>query len=245
MVDEAVITAWASPAALLIVFTTTLVLVPRSSGAARLGAVLAMAGLTYLFCDALRLVVPWRTVQVDVVMLSWVALLSGAEEVLVSRVDAIQLSHGGRKMPGEGQLAYRALCLFFNLRRIGTRWEIQGVRRGPGRERGRWRFVLAMMARCVVAYLVADAMQLMPLPEQRLVAVAKQTPWRLWELTGEDAVFRLGSTVGLWVVTALFQTFNISVAGFVTVLLGLSKPEGWPPLFGPLRSMSSIRGFWG
>lgn len=157
--------------------------------------------------------------------------------------------------PGEGGewwlLGWRALCVFFNLRRVGTRWEPSGVRRSSlgsaagARDRGRLRFVLAMASRCVLCYLAVDLIGLFPRPEAHLITRDKQTLWRLWDLSAEDVGFRLSATAGIWITSYLFQTFNVSLAGLIAVGAGLSNPETWPPVFGPLWTMYSIRGFWG
>ncbi|KAF4120326.1 hypothetical protein GMORB2_3127 [Geosmithia morbida] len=235
-----------------IIFTTTVVLAPRSATAQRLVVAAAMIGLNYLFCQTLDTVVLLPSPRVNVVTLSWIACASGTEAVFVSRIDASQLildGKGGGTGRGVGgwTLAWRALCVFFNLRRVGTRWEPANVRPPPGsaRLRGRLRFVMAMTARCVACYLLVDLMSLLPRPEERLFTREKQTLWRLWDLSTEDVVFRLSACCGLWITSYLFQMFNVSLAGLLAVVAGLSRPELWPPVFGPLWTMYSIRDFWG
>ncbi|KAK2865366.1 hypothetical protein FQN49_003642 [Arthroderma sp. PD_2] len=62
--------------------------------------------------------------------------------------------------------------------------------------------------------------------------------------SGQD----LGETLGAIVGFALAGYLNLTVLfDFISVLavgLGISDVEGWPPIFGPLSEMYSIRRFW-
>lgn len=230
-------------------YTSTLVFVPRSASVTRLIVSLAMAALTYPFCAAIVAAVPASGPLLAItVILMWLACLSGAEAVFVSRVDAAQLRDvTGAKADeaGAATLAWRALCLFFNVRRLNTRWESPGVRRCRPVETSRPRFVASTLARCAVCYLLLDLAGLAPAPEAHLITPDKQTLWRPWNLSAEDVVFRFTSSLGVWVIGCAFQTFLAGIAALAAVLLGLSAPEAWPPGFTSLREMTSLRAFWG
>lgn len=230
------------------VFTTTLVLVPKNATALRLAATVAMAFLGRLFGNLLWQIFSRRGYRSNFVMLTCVGLISASEAVLVSRVDAAELSrtrsHKGHPQPGTATLLWRALCLFFNVRRVGTMWEIPYVRRRLPPQ-SRTRFLATTLARVVVVYLLVDLLDCAPPPDPRLFAEEKQTLFHLGRLSAEDVVTRLLVSAGYWVASFLAIYLNMSVAALVTVLTGLSRPEAWPRLNGPLSSIYTVRGFWG
>jgi hypothetical protein len=175
----------------------------------------------------------------------------------MSRVDAQQLSRGSIH-PGEGKkqernqkqkresqvdLLWRAVCLFFNLRRAGSPWEITRLwRRRP---QPRVRFLARKLVELVAMYVFIDALTVAPRPDRSLIAAEKQTLWRFSNLTTDDVVFRVTFTLGYHIMSFVAGRFNVTVWAFVTVLLGLSDPEAWPHFNGPAGSFYTVRGFWG
>jgi hypothetical protein len=79
----------------------------------------------------------------------------------------------------------------------------------------------------------------------RLLARGKDTLFHLGQLTSEDVVFRLGASFGLWLSSFFVNIMLWEGGAFVTVHLGLCRPEDWPQLNGPLSAIYTIRGFWG
>ncbi|XWX00120.1 hypothetical protein V2A60_008137 [Cordyceps javanica] len=159
---------------------------------------------------------------------------------------------------GMGRQIWQALSLSCNARRLGTEWEVKNVyrRRGlPGSQQqagggsssssSRMRFLAHVVPRIALCWLVVDALMQAPPPEPHLVAAAKQTPWRLWTLTGEDLGFRAAATVLFWLTAYCVVYILIHVGAVASVALGLSTPAFWPHLFGPLSELCTIRGFWG
>ncbi|ATY63063.1 hypothetical protein A9K55_007228 [Cordyceps militaris] len=167
-------------------------------------------------------------------VIHWLGL---AEYVLLSRVALTGPTRWRRRL-------WQALALSCNARRLGTPWEAKNVysRRGP------WstpRFLAHVVPRVMLCYLVVDALMLAPPPDAHLVAVRKQTAWRLWTLTAEDVGFRAAATVLFWLVSYCIVYGLIHVAAVAAVVLGLSTPAFWPHLFGPVSELYTLRGFWG
>lgn len=243
VVTTALIEAALVAAALSVVFTTTLVFVPKNATAARLCAVAAMAGLTRLFYIPLWKVFTRPAYRANFDSLTCVAFMNSAEIVFVSRVDAMELSGGkGHPQVDTVTLFWRAMCLLCNWRRAGTRWEIPNLKwRGP---RSRARFLATILAKLSLAYLIMDAIDSAELPEVHFFAEEKQTLFRFWKLSSEDIVFRTFATIGLWVSSLLFNYMNNTSVAFLSVLTGLSKPEAWPYVNGSLSAIYTVRGFW-
>jgi hypothetical protein len=41
------------------------------------------------------------------------------------------------------------------------------------------------------------------------------------------------------------MSMHYALFAFLAVLLGLSQPEDWPPMFNPIRGTTTVRDFWG
>lgn len=234
----------ATAGALFTVHATTLVFVPKSAMAVRLGAAAAIAALARLLCNLLFEVTTRPASRSAFGTLIILASVSSAEELLISRIDAGDLSDGkGHPQTGTGTLLWRALCMAFSVRRVGTRWEIPYVKRHAPQSRGR--FLLSRLAKWGIAYLILDLGGNAPPPEMRLVAREKGTLLHLGQLTFEDVAFRLGASFGFWLSSFLVNILLWEGGAFVTVLSGFCKPEDWAQLNGPLSTTYTVRGFWG
>lgn len=174
--------------------------------------------------------------------------MSAAEFLLLSRVDAADLSllskkESGVQSPGFASLCWNALCLYFNFRRSGTRWAVRNI---PSRQPQSVTCFVALRAPLWIAgYLILNLFDLGPLPEAHLVAEEKQILLHVWELSVEDVIFRLVSCIMFWSATFLLIWMVYYLGALVTVVLGISSPADWPPLFGPMESASTLSGFWG
>lgn len=234
----------ATAGALLTIHATTLVFVPKSAMQVRLGAAAAIAGLTRLLCSLLFEVTTRPSLRSAFGTLTILTGINAAEELLISRIDAGDLSDGkGHPQTGTGTLLWRALCMAFSARRVGTRWEIPNLRRRA--PQGRARFLLSRLAKLGAAYLILDLSGSAPPPEMRLLAGGKDTLFHPGQLTSEDVVFRLGASFGFWLSSFLVNIVVWESGAFATVLLGLCRPEDWPRLNGPLSTIYTVRGFWG
>lgn len=224
----------------LTIFPTTLILAPKNAIATRLGATLALGCLQYLFHHLIVEMLPFPSQHSNATTLSWIAFASGAEAILVSRIDANDLSDG--KDPPR-VLLWRALCIFFNWRRVGTKWEVSNLRRR--RPQTRTRFLSTMLGQMTVCYLIVDAMMAAPPPDKQLVTRQKQTMLHLGNLSAEDVFFRLVACTSYWVISSSVNRINVNLAAFLSVLMGVSTPESVPYFLGPISAMYTIRGFWG
>ena len=92
-----------------------------------------------------------------------------------------------------------------------------------------------VLLKCLALYVFADvAMQLDPGFTQHGPSFAH--PGRAWYLRPMILAHGLASR------SAIHATYTI--AGIVSVMLGLSGPEEWPPFFGSFAEAWSVRRFW-
>jgi hypothetical protein len=68
---------------------------------------------------------------------------------------------------------------------------------------------------------------------------------RLHNISSEEYAIRTVSTLIWWIAANwILQVLYYSLA-FGTVLFNVTSPNLWPPLFGSLRDLLSVRQFWG
>lgn len=170
-----------------------------------------------------------------VASLLWVQYLSASEIFLVSRVDAAKLPKSGSAIPVVG--------LLWNMRRVGTRWQIKNL--PSTTSQSRTGFVLKRLAVTLVAYLLVDAVVSAPPPSAALVTPDKATLFCLSKLDVDDIIFRSSMTVGYWLTTGVLNLFMTNVGAISSVLLGLSEPADCPPLYGSFSEAYTVRRFWG
>jgi hypothetical protein len=78
------------------------------------------------------------------------------------------------------------------------------------------------------------------------VCPSKQTYIRrISDVTGRETIIRTALVFNfVWSAWALFTGLH-DILAFVFVGIGLDEPQDWPPLFGSLSPMYTLRGFWG
>ncbi|KAJ7171190.1 membrane bound O-acyl transferase family-domain-containing protein [Mycena filopes] len=100
----------------------------------------------------------------------------------------------------------------------------------------RTHFILYQLARLSAALLLFDLMNLHtrwnPATATRVGMVAAGWGWR----AAGTGMWALGAGAGL--------VMGHAGAGIVSVALGMSAPQDWPPLFGGLADATSVRAFW-
>lgn len=178
--------------------------------------------------------------------LLWVQLLSASELILASRVDASQLAHHGTRQDGPLQAATSAIGLLWNMRRVGTSWQVKNVPSAASQQaQSRTGFVIRRAAVTLVAYLFVDFVVSQPPADAALVQPEKATLFSLHTLDVGDVIFRVAMTISYWIITATLNLFMTNVGAVFAVLLGLSQPVDCPPLYGSFLDAYTVRCFWG
>lgn len=233
---------FASAAAFLTVFSGTIVFTPKDAFLTRLSAVVALFAINWAVYLSMSVLLPTTAMVGALTTVLWCACLSAGEVIFISRAAPEDLTKGNKKV-GTIRLLYRAVCLYFNFRRAGTKWEIRDLSYNCPRSRaGFLAYKLCCMA---IAFLVIDVTASAPPPESHMVTTDKQTMWNFGVLNSEDVVFRLLATTMMWVTGYAYKYLINTSGAAISVGLGLSKPEAWPRLFNaPFSSLTSVRGFW-
>lgn len=234
-------------ATFLAFFVTRVLLTPTPQQAIskRIVGVLLLTALTYTMEST---IVPLCTTlsrphwAVTAACLLWVQLLSASEILLVSQVSTAQLS------PSRSSLinAKSAIGLLWNMRRIGTRWQVKNVPSSKNLEnQSRPTFISRRLATTILAYLFVDTIASLPPPEPTLIQPDKAALFPPRGLGVDDTIFRTVMTFSYFLTTAILNLFMTNVGAIFAVLSGLSTPVDCPPLYGSFSEAYSVRRFWG
>jgi hypothetical protein len=233
-------------ATFLAFFVITILRTPPQVMFKRIVGVLMLTALTYTMESA---IVPLCTTlsrphwAVTAASLLWVQLLSASEILLVSRVSTAQLSPPSRSSIVN---ARSVIGLLWNMRRIGTQWQVKNVPSIKGLEKqSRAGFISRRLAATILAYLFVDVIASLPPPEPALIHPDKAALFPPHGLVIDDIIFRTVMTFSYFLTTGVLNLFMTNVGAIVAVLSGLSRPTDCPPLYGSFSDAYTIRRFWG
>ena len=230
--------------AFLLTYSCAIILLPPGRKGYRRLSVVALTYITYLTQTSMLetcLNPHWRGIGTP---LLWIQLLSASELITVSSVSPSTFlrTYQASKLSTVSAIL-QGMLLLWNLRRIGTLWAAKNV--PPRSQQNFIQFVAGRLLRLSFAYVLLDLCVSAPGPSQHLLQVPKQTLWRLWGLSVEDAVFRIVGSISFWITVALLLFFLHGTANTVGVILNLWQPGDCAPLFGSFREAYSLRKFWG
>ena len=226
----------------LFIFSSAVVFTRQNAIVLRLGTIAILCYLNYVFHLAVLETSMTTTQKCAVCNMSWGFWVSGAEQLLLSRFDVEDLTKKSEGPVSRPTLLWRGVELYFNLRRVGVRGEISMRRR---HSQTRAQLLRSKTIELLCLYLILDIALNAPLPEGHLITKDKETLFNLSNLSAEDLSFRFAGSLGYWVLSFVCNRFNNACAAIASLALGLSQPDEWPPLNGPIRACYTIRGFWG
>ncbi|ROV97818.1 hypothetical protein VPNG_08658 [Cytospora leucostoma] len=235
-----ILTFVSTEAAFLAFFALVLLRTEAQATSQRAGGLVLLGAVTYA---AEQRIVPicltsgrphWAAVLAS---LLWVQLLSASELLLASRVHAAQLPR---------PRARSAIALLFNVRRLGTPWQVKNVPSTAGLQtQTRTAFVVGRVAVTLLAYLSVDLMVSLPPADPALVRADKAALSSLRNLSVEDVIFRGAMTISYWFTTGVINLFMTNLGAVVGVLSATSRPVDCPPLYGSFLEAYNVRRFWG
>ena len=143
-----------------------------------------------------------------------------------------------------------ALDLWVNPRGIRQPWQVKNVPHfsslDPKYVPSRAKFLVTRFASFVCCVLVLDLSAYAITPSTKLYPEEAVPVFGcVGSLSTNLTMFRLGSTVVVWLQFALTIISAMDVAALVAVAFGLSNPQDWPPLMGSPYELYTIRNFWG
>ena len=138
-------------------------------------------------------------------------------------------------------------------RNVGTNHEAKGVppfsKKDPSYVPLKGRFLLQRGLLALFAFLIIDVMTATPpdISQNAVTFSRAKVPFfaRLNEITVEEFKTRVAISTGQYVGIYFMITLIHSVISFLAVTSGLYEPKEWPPIFGSITEMWSLRQFWG
>lgn len=143
------------------------------------------------------------------------------------------------------------LYLLTTLRGVDTSYEIKGLEKPPSQSR--LRFIAWNLLIVMVQYLILDFFTSQPLSEadkDRLFAPGREylvfRPKHLPPPTVEEVMVHVGIALMCWgPMGRWFIDVQYRITALLSVSLGVSRPEQWPPMFGSIFETYTLRRFWG
>ncbi|KAK8129695.1 membrane bound O-acyl transferase family-domain-containing protein [Apiospora kogelbergensis] len=145
----------------------------------------------------------------------------------------------------------QSVSLLWNLRRIGTRWDVtkDSQKPFPSKQLPRASFLSSLQTQIIfacVAYLLLDLAASAPQPPAMLLQPSKQALWKgVSELSLPDAAFRFIGSVGFYVSTAILLSVVHSTVVAMGAVLNWWDFDSCVPLFGSVSEAYTVRKFWG
>ncbi|RGP67088.1 trichothecene-4-o [Fusarium sporotrichioides] len=177
--------------------------------------------------------------------------------LVLTRLDAKDLAKKNIFQDSDHMIykAYRVVCLIFNVRGIGTPWQAKHLcgfprfyQRGKGRGPTPIWFILRQSLivawQCLLLDIIYTTSMSTP-KEDTLKLFGEGTEYMYLDANAEQWTGRFIAGIIAWVIPGRVSIdLPHRVLSIISVFLGFSSPQQWPPLFGSMLDAYTIRGFW-
>ncbi|KAL6834304.1 hypothetical protein J3E69DRAFT_377077 [Trichoderma sp. SZMC 28015] len=141
-----------------------------------------------------------------------------------------------------------AFVIWFNLRGIRWNYQVKNIPSGPPSSSGRWSFVASQLFVFIRLLLMADLLSQLAIHNfYTTLDGSVGTINSRWLTTRVESNFacQLYRTATVGMIPYTFMNLQYIAGAIVWVTLGISKPADWPPFFGNVSQVTSVRAFWG
>lgn len=188
-----------------------------------------------------------------------IALLQCCNFLVISRLEATDLVSGGVFQLSDrfAYKLYKTICLMFNLRGVGTSWQVSSLKgfpsfsdthRDSNRKVNRSAFILRQLVIIAWQYLFLDILDQSSKeenPEDTERMFGPGTEFKYLDATAEQWAGRAATSLISWLAPArLSLDIVFRVVTLFLVVFGVANPDDVPPLFGSVLEAYTIRGFW-
>ncbi|CAG7968378.1 unnamed protein product [Penicillium salamii] len=182
-----------------------------------------------------------------------IATLQAINLLLINPLDRRDISHGVDTAGGFWSLLIKSVRLIAQTRAINTPWQVKNVPPHPkyytrrGFPPSRCRFLLRQLAIASWQYLVLDIVQNV----SRQKAIERGPPRDVfppivWSVSGGQWAERIVTHLSIWLlVNRLIGDLAYRILSIVFVGIGQESPSHWPPAFGSMHDLMTLRDFWG
>jgi hypothetical protein len=146
-----------------------------------------------------------------------------------------------------------SLALLFNFRGIGTQWLAKNVPTFPNyylsQLPDRTSFYIRQLALVVWLYLLGDLIThlgTIPSADEQERLFGEGTEYLFFNATSEQWGARISSSLTTWFLLArVLMSCYYGIASLISITVGLSSPQDWPPAFNSISEAYTLRNFWG
>ena len=164
----------------------------------------------------------------------------------------LKIEASGKPVSTMGRVRF-ALFTTWAARLANSPWEVKNTppfRTGDPTfvpSRGRFlRDTALKLSACIIIINLIDLIPAKPAQNSILFSGARVPLFaRLWDVTGEEAVVRVGASLLGWFINYCILEAMYDTLAIVFVALRLTGVSAWRPIFGDLQDCRSLRRFWG
>lgn len=146
---------------------------------------------------------------------------------------------------------FEAAKLLIQTRGVNTPWQVKNVpshplyfRRGGIGRPGRAHFLLRQFSIFLWQYLLLDIIQTISI--QNSTSRTSLSLKTEWNISPRHWLERGATHLVIWlIVNRLIQDSAYRVLSIIFVGLGVDNPSDWPPAFGSVSELYTLRNFWG
>ncbi|KAF4965145.1 hypothetical protein FSARC_7012 [Fusarium sarcochroum] len=190
--------------------------------------------------------------------ISAICLMQCCNFLAISRLDVNDLARANVFQSSDSFLrkVIRTTGLIFNLRGVGTPWQAKKLSAFPrfyskqnnGQQPTAGWFIVRQVLIVAWQYLFLNILDVSALdtpPEDTEKLFAQGSEYLYLDATVEQWIGRVIVGPISWAISArVVLDLPNRVLSVVSVLLGITSPQEWPPVFGSVLDSYTIRGFW-
>jgi hypothetical protein len=183
-----------------------------------------------------------------------IAVLQAAHFLLINPLDALDISRGAGNNQSFRCRLMGAIRLISQTRAVNTPWQVKNVPSHPKYYR-RWglqipsrgRFLIRQLSIAVWQYLVLDIVQTISLQQAIERDISESLPITIdWIVPAGQWAERIATHLSIWfLVNRLITDLAYRILSIVFVGIVQDSPSDWPPAFGRMTDLVTLRDFWG
>ena len=229
------------------------------------------AGLTFIFHVSLHGTLENRLWKALATTCMWIQWLKSFDDLCLTRVSfenehkdvganrvgpvangGVQAPHTDCRYAGHRARFNWALGMLWNMRGIGTQWGIKNIPLFSQADKSyvpsRGRFIVQHLLVLLITFVILDAFSHQTPDAETMILLSVQKQHllsRYSEVTHLELIIRASIVLSFWLNTVCTVAMIHSTLAIIHVGLFISDPVQWPPIFGSISQMYTVRQFWG
>ncbi|GFF55326.1 hypothetical protein IFM46972_10238 [Aspergillus udagawae] len=187
--------------------------------------------------------------------LAWPHYLNVLEKLLTSPSPGPEAAFWREDRPAQEAMSFApfrfsklvwAFVIWFNLRGIRWNYQVANIPAEPlGRSPGKWRFLADRVLTFIRLLCMADVLSHLAILNFYTTAHGGPVDSRTLTTRHPKFACQLYRTATVGMIPYTFMNLQYIGGAILWVVLGISQPADWPPFFGCLSQVTTVRAFWG